>query len=97
MLQVFGRELDRRLSSLDIPARTRAALHDQRIKLAGVDINAVVESPLGNASVEAESTRHALQQVVRESFVSGFRIVMFICAGLAFAGGVAAFLVIEKK
>lgn len=93
MLQVFSRELDQRLSSLDITAETRKALYDQRIKLAGVNIDQV----LGATSVDAESTRHSLQQVVKESFVSGFRLSMLICAGMALGGGVVAFLVIENK
>ena len=32
MLQVYSRELDRRLSSLDIPEATRDALYEQRIR-----------------------------------------------------------------
>jgi EmrB/QacA subfamily drug resistance transporter len=97
MLQVYSRELDRRLSSLDIPEATRTALYEQRIKLAGVDIDEVVDRPLGGVSVDAESTRHALQQAVEESFVSGFRVVILICAAMAFAGALVAFLVIENK
>ena len=97
MLQVYSRELDRRLSSLDISEATRNALYEQRIKLAGVNIDEVVARPLGDASSEAQSTRHLLQQAVEESFVSGFRVVGLICAAMAFAAGLVAFLVIENK
>lgn len=97
MLQVYSRELDRRLSSLNIPEATRTALYEQRIKLAGVDIDEVVKRSSGGSSTDAESTRQAFQQVVRESFVSAFRVVMFICATMAFAGAVVAFLVIENN
>ena len=97
MLQVYSRELDRRLSNLDIPEATRTALYEQRIKLAGVDIDEVDARPIGKSSVDAEMTRQAMQQAVEESFVSGFRVVVLICAVMAFAGGVVALLVIENK
>jgi EmrB/QacA subfamily drug resistance transporter len=97
MLQVFSRELDQGLSSLNIPETTRTAIHEQRIKLAGVDIDAAVNRPTGGPAVDAESTRRAVQQLVKDSFVSGFRLVMIICAAMAFAGGVASWLVIEQK
>ena len=45
MLQVYSRELDRRLNSLDIPKATRDALYAQRIKLGGVDIDEVISRP----------------------------------------------------
>jgi EmrB/QacA subfamily drug resistance transporter len=96
MLQIFSRELDRRLSSLNIPEATRTALYEQRIKLAGVDIDEAAGRPLGSA-VDGESTRHALQQAVEESFVSGFRVITLICAAMALAGGLVSWLVIENK
>ena len=97
MLHVYSRELDRRLSSLDIPEATRTALYEQRIKLAGVDIDEVVNRPSASASIGAESIRQGLQQTVEESFVSGFRVVILICAAMALAGALVSFLVIENK
>jgi hypothetical protein len=93
MLQVYSRELDRRLSSLDIPEATRTALLEQRIKLAGVDLDEIVKKD----SVDAESTRFKLQQAVEESFVLGFRVVVLICAAMAFAAGVVSWLVIKNR
>jgi EmrB/QacA subfamily drug resistance transporter len=97
MLQVFSRELDRRLSSLDIPNATRTALYEERIKLAGVDVDDLSNRSLGGSSVDAESAKREMQEAVNESFVSAFRVVMLLCAMLAFGGAVIAFLVIENK
>ena len=87
MLQVFGRELERRLTKMDIPEATRTALSQQRIKLAGLDVS----KDLG-----AEKQQE-FQQAVRESFVSGFRIVVLIAAAMALAGALVAWLLIESK
>jgi EmrB/QacA subfamily drug resistance transporter len=87
MLQVFSRELDRRVSSIDIPAATRAQLLQQRIKLAGVEIPKDIDS----------TKQESVAAAVKESFVSGFRDVMFIAAGMAFAGALATWLIIENK
>jgi EmrB/QacA subfamily drug resistance transporter len=93
MLYVFSRELDRRLSSLNVPETSRAALYGQRMRLAGVNIEEVV----GTSEVDSDTTRRALRQAVKESFVSGFRVVVLIVAAMAFAGGLIAFLVIENR
>ncbi len=95
MLQVFSGELDRRLRSLEFPEATRTALNEQRFKLAGLDVNESLA--LSGVPVASESTQHSLQQVVKLSFVSAFRLVMLICAAMAFAGGIVSWLLIEKK
>jgi len=86
MLQVFSRELEFRFTSIDIPEVTRTGLYQQRIKLAAVDVS-------GELDVKS---REAIQQAIKESFVSGFRIVMLIAASMALGGALVAWLVIEK-
>ncbi len=39
ILQVFSSELKQRLSAIDIPETTRSAIYDQRIKLAGLNVD----------------------------------------------------------
>ncbi|HCX29112.1 MAG TPA: hypothetical protein DHU55_04975 [Blastocatellia bacterium] len=87
MLQIFSRELQRRLGDMDIPEATRAQLFQQRIKVAGLEI------PRNLDSTEQE----LVAQAVKESFVSGFRVVMFIAAAMALAGALTTGLIIEHK
>ena len=90
MLQVFGRELEARLKLLDIPESTRTYLYQQRIKLAGVDINHL-DQPVDT------TTRRAAQDAIHDSFISGFRVSMFICAGMAMGAGIVSYLLIDKR
>ena len=90
MLQVFGKDLEARLKLLDIPESTRTDLYHQRIRLAGVDINDL-DQPIDT------TTRNAVQDAIHESFISGFRVSMMICAGLAMAGGLVSYLLIDKR
>lgn len=87
MLHTFNNGLDRRLSGLEIAPGARRFLAEQRIKLAGA------EAP---AELNAE-TREAVEGVIAESFVAGFRLVMLIAAGLALVSAMCAWLMIEGK
>ena len=83
----FNGRLDTHLASLDVPSEARAILDQERNKLAGAEIPAGV----------ADEVRAALQHAVADSFVSGFRLVMLIAAGLALAGGLSASVTIGRK
>lgn len=87
VLSVFNASLDKRLETLDVPAQTQQALEGERSKLAGAE-------PPGDVTGEA---RRALEDAVDESFVSSFRVVMLLCAGLAVASALVAFLFVEGK
>ena len=75
MLQVFKGNLDRRLSSANLPASVAPSLQSQSIKLAAIDIP---------QNLNAE-TRQVIRRAIDESFVSGFRWVMAIGTALAAA------------
>jgi EmrB/QacA subfamily drug resistance transporter len=83
----FNRGLDSRLAQLDVTPEARAALDEQRGRLAGAE---VPQSATGEA-------RAALERAVDESFVGGFRLAMLISAGLALASALSAWLLIEGK
>lgn len=87
MLQVFSRELEQRLNRIDIPAATRTAIYEQRIKLAGVDVPKEPDA----------ATQSAVAQAVEESFVSGFRLIMIIASVMALGSALVAALMIENK
>jgi EmrB/QacA subfamily drug resistance transporter len=87
MLSAFNRQLDRRISSLEMTPAVRRSLDEQRIKLAGAQAPEDVDA----------ATRVALRGAINEAFVSGFRVVMIIAIGLAILSAVSAWLLIEGK
>jgi predicted MFS family arabinose efflux permease len=81
VLAVFSSSLAR----LSLPSEARHMLIAQQSKLVGIALPAGL-SP---------ATHAALQQAISESFVTGFRVVMLIAAGLALASALSALLLIE--
>ena len=86
LLYTFNAKLDRHLSSLAIPPEIRQSLDIQRAKLAG----AMVPE---NASAEMQQ---AMKQAISESFVSAFRLVMFVAAALAMLSALSAWILISN-
>jgi ABC-type multidrug transport system fused ATPase/permease subunit len=82
----FNRELDRRLTSMNLSPEARRMIDAQRVKLAGADLSSSAD----------EGPRRALKQAIDESFVFGFRLVMLTSLCLALASAFVAFMVIEN-
>ena len=80
MLSVFKNQLDRQLVGPGLPASMVQSVKSQRNKLAAIQV------PAG----ENGATQQALQRVIDESFVSGFRAVMLAGALLAVASSLTA-------
>ena len=87
MLHVFNNNLDRRLAMIELSQEVRHSLGEQKAKLAGI------EAPPNLGA----GPRAAIEQAVADSFVSAFRVVMLLSAGLALASGLSAWLMIEGK
>jgi EmrB/QacA subfamily drug resistance transporter len=87
MLHSFNSQLDRNLPALAVAPEVKAVLDNQRSKLAGVELPKNLDP----------STRSLLKQAVDESFVTGFRRVMAVAAGLALLSALSALFLIEGK
>jgi len=87
IVKVFGSELNHSLAHLSLSPAILGELHADEIKLAGLQV------PPGLNS----STGIAIRESVKESFVVGFRTVMFACAGLAVASAAVAWLTIRNS
>lgn len=87
VLSAFNRSLDIRLARLEIPPEVQQTLEGERIKLAGAEIPAGLSGEV----------REALERAVAESFMTSFRLVMLIAAGLALASALSAWLTFEAK
>src|SRR5918998_91372 len=84
---VFSGALDSRLANLDLPEETRTAMEEQKSSLGGA------RPPESVDGVTAAS----IERAVDESFITAFRVAMYIAAGLALASAVASALIIEGK
>jgi len=75
MVVGFSNQLNRRLSDVQMPAEVRAELQSNESRLAALTVPAGVEP----------ATASAIESSIQSSFVFSFRLVMWICAGLALA------------
>ena len=87
VLSAFNTHLDGRLASLPLAPEVRRQLDEQRTKLAAAEV------PGGTDA----ATKEAVERALDESFVAGFRLVMFIAAALALLSALSAWLLIEGK
>ncbi len=86
MVMVFDSHLNRDLTHLALPSDVLQQIRTDGNKLAGL------QTP---ASVDLQ-TRAEIQESVKQAFVSGFRIVMLICAGLSLASALVAGVMIRQ-
>jgi hypothetical protein len=81
----FDTTLDSHLTSLHVDPTVQQAINRQRARLAGIQVPA-----------DADTTaRAAVIHAIDASFVTGFRVAMFVAAGLALASGLVAALTVE--
>jgi EmrB/QacA subfamily drug resistance transporter len=83
----FSSSLDARVAELNLPQGALQQLEAEKVDLGGA------EAPEGLDS----ETAAAVERAVDEAFVAGFRVAMFVAAGLALASAVAAATMIEGK
>jgi EmrB/QacA subfamily drug resistance transporter len=84
MVNAFGSRLNHSLVHLLLPPGVLTTVQSGEIKLAGLPI------PVGLNP----ATTAAIKESIAEAFVFGFRVVMWICAGLSVASSAVAWLMI---
>ncbi len=84
---VFSGGLDARVQSLDLPPQAQKQLEAEKVNLGGAQV------PPGVSKQTGAKIEHAID----ESFLAGFRLAMFMAAGLAVASAVAAAVIMEGK
>ena len=87
MLHTFSETLARRMNEIQFDERVKHAVYEQRVKLAGVELPPDVDP----------ATREQLKGAVADSFVFGFRIIMWTSTALALASAASAWLFIRKS
>jgi len=85
MFHAFNTCLDGRLNQMPLAPEARAALNEQRVKLAAAEIPAQIDA----------GTRVMIKQAINDCFGSGYQRVMLVGAALALASSLAAWAVIR--
>jgi EmrB/QacA subfamily drug resistance transporter len=83
----FSSGLDARTAELDLPQGARQHLEAEKVDLGGAEVPEGLDG----------GTAAAVERAIDEAFVAGFRVAMFVAAGLALASAVAAGILIEGK
>lgn len=86
-LHVFDTHLERQLNLMNLPASTKHSILEQRSRLTQIE-------PPRDLDPDQQ---HMLKRSIDESFLSGFRWVMVISAGLAFLSAASAWAMIEGR
>ncbi len=84
---VFSGGLDARVQSLDLSPQAQEQLEAEKVNLGGAEVPSGV----------SQETGVKVERAIQESFLAGFRLAMFIAAGLAVASAVAAAVIMEGK
>jgi EmrB/QacA subfamily drug resistance transporter len=84
---VFSGSLDASVQDLDLSPKAQQQLEAAKVDLGGAEVPPGV----------SEETAAEIEAAIKESFLAGFRLAMFIAAGLAVASAVAAAIIIEGK
>jgi EmrB/QacA subfamily drug resistance transporter len=84
MVSAFSSRLNHTLLNLSLPGPVLQQLQTDEIKLAGAQVPDNLDP----------GRRAAVKKLIGEAFIFGFRIVMFICAGLSLASASIAWLMI---
>ena len=87
ILHAFSQTLASQLNEIQLDDQLRHSIYEQRVKLAGLEVPPNADP----------ATQHRIKAAVADSFVFGFRIVMFTSAALALASGASAWLFIRKS
>jgi EmrB/QacA subfamily drug resistance transporter len=83
----FSASLDARVAVLDLPPEAQRQLEAEKVDLGGAEVPAGLDT----------ATSGAVDRAIEEAFVAGFRIAMFVAAGLALVSAVTAGPLIEGK
>jgi hypothetical protein len=86
MVKVFGARLNDQLSGLSLSPSVAKQIQANDTRLADLPVPDDVDA----------SVKSMVQDFIARAFVSGFRVVMLICASLSLASAAAAWVMIQK-
>jgi EmrB/QacA subfamily drug resistance transporter len=87
MLHGFSQSLGSRLNEIQMDEQLRHSIYEERVKLAALEVPPNTDP----------ATLEKIKVAIAESFVSGFRKIMFASAALAVASGASSWFFIRKS
>jgi len=87
LVSAFSSRLDRQLARLPIPPEVFRHIQANEIRLAALEVPAGLDP----------ATTTAVRSAISHAFVAGFRLIMLLCAALAFAGSMVAWRLIPRQ
>jgi len=87
LVSAFSSRLDRQLARLPIPPEVFRHIQANETRLAALEVPAGLDS----------ATTTAVRSAISHAFVAGFRLIMLLCAALAFAGSMVAWRLIPRQ
>jgi hypothetical protein len=87
MLAGFDRQMSSHMGAIHLKPEIRREIETQRVKLTAIEIPPGIDNGL----------RGKIRQSIDESFVTGFRLVIFVSSALALLSALTAWLMIERK
>jgi EmrB/QacA subfamily drug resistance transporter len=87
MLLGFSQTLASRIGEIPMDEQLKHSIYEQRVKLAALEVPPNTDS----------ATLEKIKVAIAESYVSGFRKIMFTSAALAVASGVSSWFFIRKS
>jgi len=87
MLHGFSQTLASRIAEIPMDEQLKHSIYEQRVKLAALEVSPATDS----------ATLEKIKVAIAESFVSGFRMIMFVSAALAVASGASSWFCITKS
>jgi hypothetical protein len=86
MVKVFDAHVENTLRTLNLPPNAVQEIRSREIELAALQ-------PPQNLDANDAAT---IRRAISEGFASGFRVVLFCCAGLSMASAVVAWRLVER-
>jgi predicted MFS family arabinose efflux permease len=86
MVASFGKQLNRRLTTVQMPGDVRAELQSNESRLAALTVSEEV----------GPATANAIKAAISFSFVASFRLVMWLCTAMALVGAVVSWWTIPR-
>lgn len=87
LFSFFSSSLDSNLAKTEVQSANKQVVSEQREKLAEITLPASV----------SQSEKDALKKAIDEAYITGFRMVMFVSAGLAWLSALVALLMIGES
>ncbi|HET6977994.1 MAG TPA: MFS transporter [Pyrinomonadaceae bacterium] len=87
MLHAFSQRLANRMDEIQVDEQLKHSIYEQRVKLGALEVPANTDA----------ATRDRIKSEIAESFIFGFRVIMFTAAGLALASGASSWFIIRKS